>query len=94
MTKYTNTNTSGGRFFNKANGAVQFVVILLLCGCASGTKNDGIPPSFYFDYDNCVSVLDNSKHQYHQNNFIVTGCSTLLEQGRERQMWEQSNHGP
>ncbi len=66
-------------------------VSFFLGSCSSTVKDNEIPPSFDFNYDNCVSVLDDPMHVYHTNDFIVTGCNALLEQAKEREMWERSN---
>ncbi len=67
------------------------IVIFIACACTSVVKDDEIPPYFDFNYDNCVSVLDDSEHVYHTNKFIVTGCNALIEQAVEREVWERSN---
>lgn len=67
------------------------IVIPMVYACTRAVKDDEIPPSFDFNYDNCVSVLDDSEHIYHTNEFIVTGCNALIEQAVEREMWERNN---
>lgn len=75
---------------NSRKGIVCFLVFFV-GACTTTVKDDEIPPHFDFNYYDCVSVLEDSEHVYHTNEFIVTGCNALIEQAVEREVWERSN---
>lgn len=62
-------------------------LILWLGACTSQVK----VPQFEFTIANCQAVANDPTHEYHNNDFVVTGCNHIMADAEERGMWDRAN---